>query len=370
MTDRPSIPWAKPTFFGFEKDYVVDALESTWISGGPYVERLEKEMPASMGVPFGVAVSNGTAALHLALLGLGVGPGDEVIIPGFTFVAAANMVLAVGAKPVYADVNRDTWLVDPTMVASLITPKSKAIIPVHLYGNVAAMDEIGAVAKAHGIAVIEDAAEAAFSRYLGCCAGTIGDVGTLSFQATKTISTGEGGMVLTRDPRLHRRMLMLRDHGMRKGKRYWHDVVGYNFRMTNLQAALGCAQLEKLDTICRERQRVHATYRRHMAGDNRIIEQRFSNEVEPVLWTYAIRLARTAESLSRDAIMDFLGQAGIETRPGFYPMSEMRPYDCPELPVSMEVARNVILFPTYPDLDNQTIAHICETFRSILTQTP
>jgi len=356
--------------FGFEKDYVVDALESTWISGGPYVERLEKDLPAILGAPFGIAVSNGTAALHLALLALGVGPGDEVIVPGYTFVAAANMVLAVGATPICVEVEENTWLLDPAALGSLITPRTRAIIPVHLYGNVASMDRIMEIANSRGIVVIEDAAEAAFSKFGGRYAGTISTVGTLSFQATKTISTGEGGLVLTSDPDLYRRMLMLRDHGMRKDRRYWHDVVGYNFRMTNLQAALGCAQLEKLDVIRRERQRVHQTYRQHMAGEPRIREQGFAESVEPVLWTYAVRLTDKGLGGLRDQIMERLDQAGIETRPGFYPLSEMPPYDCPRLPAALDIGRNVILLPTYPGLKDRTIAHICETFRSILNQTP
>jgi len=220
------------------------------------------------------------------------------------------------------------------------------------------------LAEDRGVTVIEDAAEAAFSKYNDCHAGTFGTLGALSFQATKTITTGEGGMVLTDDQKLHERMMLLRDHGMRGEKRYWHEVVGYNFRMTNLQAALGCAQLENIDHIRDERHRVHTTYRKNLAGEPRIKEQHFEQAVEPVLWTYAVRLNTEKNTLSRDQIIKRLGQGGIETRPGFYPLSEMPPYECPQLPIASEIAGNIISFPTYPDLDDRTIAHICDSFKS------
>lgn len=359
---KNEIPWAKPTFFGNEKDYVMDALSSTWISGGPYVERLERQLPEMLGSRFGVAVANGTTALHLALLAADIGPGDEVIVPGYTFVAAANMVLAVGATPVYVDVDHDTWLLDVGGLEPLVTAKTKAIIPVHLYGNIVAMEKIIAFAEERNIIVIEDAAEAAFSEYNGRCAGTIGALGALSFHATKTITTGEGGMVLTDDRKLHEKMMLLRDHGMRKGKRYWHDVVGYNFRMTNLQAALGCAQLEKIDHIRRERHRVYAAYKKNLAGDPRIKAQHFEQAVEPVLWTYAVRL----KGMDRDRVIEYMGREGVETRPGFHALSAMPPYDCPDLPVASKIAGDIISLPTYPDLDDRTVDHICGVFRSAL----
>jgi perosamine synthetase len=277
------IPWAKPTLYGDEIDTVVDALRSTWISGGPYVDAFEDEIARRLDSPYAIAVSNGTTALHLAFLGLGIGPGDEVIVPGFTFVAAANMALAVGANLVFADVDPSTWLLEPASVARLISPRTRAIVVVHLYGNVADMDALLEIAGEHRTAVVEDAAEAAFCRHKGRFAGTMGDVGTLSFQATKTITTGEGGMVLTGDEQMFRRMLLLRDHGMRQDKRYWHDVVGYNYRLTNLQAALGCAQLRHLDTIRAERARVHRTYRNCLAGINNFQQQVFDKDVDALL---------------------------------------------------------------------------------------
>src|SRR5581483_9582649 len=193
------IPWARPTFYGDEERMVVDALRSSWISGGPYVERFEREMAERMGVRHAIAVSNGTTAIELALRGLDLEPGDEIIVPGFTFVAAANMVLACGLKPLYADIDPDTWMIDAKEIGRLATARTKAVIPVHLYGNVADMDAVKTAADRCSLAIVEDAAEAAFSRFNGRCAGTIGRIGTFSFHATKAITTGEGGMVATHD---------------------------------------------------------------------------------------------------------------------------------------------------------------------------
>lgn len=360
------IPWAKPTLVGRERDYVLDALESSWISGGPYVDRLEKLVPERMGAGHGVAVANGTAALHLALLGLGIGPGDEVIVPAFTFIAAANMALMVGATLVPADIDPLGWCLDPDDVARRITKRTRAIIPVHLYGNIAAMAPLLRLAEAHGIAVIEDAAEAAFSTYDGRAAGTMGRLGTFSFHATKTITTGEGGMVVSDDAALAERLRTIRDHGMRKDRRYWHEVVGHNFRMPNLVAAIGCAQLEKLDQIIAQRCRVHATYRRHLAAIPAVRAQRFAAEVTPVLWALAVQLLGPGAAERRRSVMATLEAEGIETRPGFYDLGQLPPYDCPALPVASEVSRTVLSLPTYPDLSDADIAFVCRVFHHAL----
>jgi perosamine synthetase len=199
LNNRP-IPWGRPTLFGAEESLVLDALRSTWIAAGPYIERLEREIAERLRARHAVAVSSGTTAVELALRVLDLEPGAEVIVPSFTFVAPVNMVLAVGVTPVYADITPDTWLLDPAEIHRLRTPRTKVVIPVHLYGNVADMDSIVAAASESGLEVLEDAAEAAFSCHRGRAAGTIGRVGTLSFHAAKTITTGEGGMVITGGP--------------------------------------------------------------------------------------------------------------------------------------------------------------------------
>ena len=256
MSEMEIIPWAKPKLWGNEQKYISDALESTWISGGPYVERFERIFAQYSSTPFALATSNGTTALHLAYLALGLGPGDEIIVPGFAFMAAANMALNIGAQPVFADVDADTWCVTAESIEKCITAKTKVIVPIHTYGNVCDMDSILEMGKIFGLPVIEDTAEAFSSRYKGKLAGTMGDLGTYSFQATKTITTGEGGMVTTQNQELNNNMILHRSHGMLRKTFYWHEVPGQNFRLTNLQAAMGVAQFENLDKIIAERKRV------------------------------------------------------------------------------------------------------------------
>src|SRR3989338_7748949 len=234
-----NIPFAKPVFLGKEKEYLADAIASGWISDGPYVERFEKDFLRYFEGSSGLTTSSGTTALHLALLALGIGPGDEVIVPGYTFVAPVNMVLAVGAKPVYAEADPITWCIDPRSVEKQITSKTKAIIAVHVYGNVCDLPSLRAIADKYKLFLIEDVAQAAFSKYEQKYAGSFGDVGCFSFQATKTVAMGEGGFVVTPYKNVYEKMCLIRDHGMNKEKRYWHEVIGYNFRLTNLQAALG-----------------------------------------------------------------------------------------------------------------------------------
>lgn len=360
-----TIPWAKPLFGGKEREYVADALSSTWISGGPYVERLEREFLARNEAQYGLAVSNGTTALQLALLALDLAPGDEVIVPGFTFVAPGNMVLACGATPVFVDVDPETWGLDPRRIEEAVTSRTRAIVAVHLYGNAADMDPILKIARKRGLAVVEDAAESLFTTYGGACVGTIGDVGCFSFQATKTITTGEGGFVIARRKELFEKMRVIRDHGMRKGKRYWHDALGFNFRLTNLQAALGCAQLERVDEFIRLRARMRREYERRLSGMPGVALQRFDAKVEPVLWAVAAKLDARRFGGDRDWVIDRLAAAGIECRPGFYPFSVMPMYKSKKLPVAEEVGLNAISFPSFPSLTVEQIERVCSEFKKL-----
>lgn len=359
---RATIPWAEPLFGAKERRYLADALESTWVSGGPYIERFERGFLASHGARYGLTASNGTTALQMALLALGVGPGDEVIVPGFTFVAPGNMVLAVGATPVFADIDERTWCVDPASVERAVTRRTKAVIAVHVYGNVCDMAALRALTRRRGLALVEDAAESAFSRYRGRFVGTLGDVGCFSFQATKTITMGEGGFVTTARKDLWRTMRVIRDHGMRRDKRYWHDVVGYNFRLTNLQAAVGCGQLEAVDRSIRERRRVREAYRRGLAGLAGVTMQEFLPEVDPVVWAVAVRLDPRRFRGGRDGVLRRMAEAGIECRPGFYPFSVMPMYKSRRLPVCEAVGLNVLSFPSSPTVTDAQVARICAEF--------
>lgn len=356
------IPWAKPTLFGREDEYVRDALASTWISGGPYVEKLEDSFRSLLDVPFASVTANGTTALHLAYLALGVQPGDEIILPGFAYMGAANVAILCGARPVFVDVDPATWCIAPAAIEKAITKKTKAVVPVHTYGNVCNLDAILGLAASHNIAVIEDAAECLGSRWKNQWAGTLGTMGTYSFHATKTITTGEGGMVVTRDSALAERLRLYRSHGMLRQQRYyWHEVPGHNFRLTNMQAAMGCAQLEKFDAIVAARLRVHDLYGKRFQGEHGITPQFFASEASPVLWTMALKLDGSAFPQGRDKVVAEMLGAGVECRPGFYASSQQPIYDSPHLPHAEELAGQIISLPTFADLKEEQIDLISQT---------
>jgi perosamine synthetase len=365
MTNRSFIPWAKPTLWGNEQDYLVEALNSTWISGGPYVEWFEREFAKYTGSPFALTSSNGTTAIHMAYLALGLKSGDEVIVPGFGFLAAANLALQFEAKPVFAEVDPATWLVTAQEIEKCLSPKTKIIVPIHSYGNVCEMDKIIELANNHDIPVVEDAAESFSSVYKGHQAGTMGTIGTFSFQATKTITTGEGGMTVTENEELNKLMALYRSHGMLRKVYYWHELPGHNFRMTNLQAALGCAQLEKIDLVIRERNRVYSRYKKYLFNNHGITPQDYSPNVEPVLWSMAIKLDKRAYPQGRDEVMRQMTSLQIETRPGFYSPRFMDFYSCPRLPISEEISELAISLPTFPSLKNEEIEYICSSLISL-----
>lgn len=360
MTTPELIPFAKPDFSGKEQRYVAEALASTWISGGPFVERLERDFAATFRVRFALTASNGTSALHMAFLALGVGPGDEIIIPGFGFLAAANLAILMNATPVFAEIDPDTWCVTADTIEKCLSPRTKVIVPVHTYGNVCDMDPILRLAKSRNIPIVEDAAESLASLYKGRYAGTMGTIGTFSFQATKTIATGEGGMVATEDKDLHAKMALYRSHGMLRKRYYWHELAGHNFRLTNLQAALGCAQMEGLNRKSAERKRVHRQYKKHLSDHDGLELQLFLPEVEGVPWAIAAKLDPKAYPQGRDAVMQQMRDEQIETRPGFYAPSFMdHLYASPQLPISEDLSRQVIVLPTYCSLSDDQIDRIC-----------
>src|SRR5581483_301487 len=254
---RVHLPVAEPFLGDEELRYVAECVQTGWVSSaGKFVRRFEELFAELFEVEHAVAVSNGTTALHLALLALGIGPGDEVIVPALTFVATANAVTYCGATPVFADSEPTTWNIDPELAAAAVTPRTKAIVAVHLYGHPADLDPLLEL----GVPVVEDAAEAHGARYRGRPVGSLGAVGTFSFYGNKIVTTGEGGMVVTDRADLAARVRQLRDHGMDPDRRYWHPVLGFNYRLTNLQAALGVAQLEKLDAILERKARLAELY--------------------------------------------------------------------------------------------------------------
>jgi perosamine synthetase len=360
------IPWGKPCLGEKERDYLLKALDSTWISGGEFIDRFESDFARLIGTKYAITTSSGTAALHLALLALGIGSGDEVIVPAFTFVAPANMAIETGAKPVYVDIDPTTWCIDIKEVEKGITERTRAIVAVHVYGNVCEMESLNRIARERQVYLIEDVAEATLSKYRGKFAGSFGNLGCFSFQATKTITMGEGGAVVTNDKRLNKRMRIMRSHGMRENKRYWHDLVGYNYRLTNLQAALGCAQLENLDNIIAEKARIYRRYLSNLSGLPGIELQYIPKEVEAVIWTVAIKIDPHHFQGDRDYMIAELLKRNIETRPGFYPFSVMPLYKAATLPVAELISRNVISLPSYISISDEDIDYICNQLKGLM----
>lgn len=359
------IPWAKPTFWEKEEQYVLEALRSSWISGGPFVERFERDLAAYLGCKHVLAVSNGTAALHLAYLALGLKSGDEIVTPAFGFMAAANIALQLGIRPVFCDVDPRTWCMRADDVKAVLSPKTRAIVAVHSYGNVCEMEPIIALGLERGIPVIEDAAEALGSRISGVPAGTLGTINTFSFHATKTITTGEGGLVATNDDALAETARLYRSHGLRRQRHYWHEVPGHNFRMTNLQAALGCAQFEHVDTITRERQRVLSEYERCLGRIPGVAMQQKTPESDPLIWAVGVLLTPDVFPQGRDRVSMALAEKGIETRPGFQPPSEMAYFKEKPYPVADGLGRWVLSLPTFATLQDSEIEYICQQLSTL-----
>ena len=359
-----NIPVAAPALVGREKEYVLDCLETNWISSnGPYIDRFERAFAEFCGVSHGVSCCNGTVALHLALLAYGVDLGDEVIVPTLTYVATANAVAYCGAKPVFVDSESATWNLNPDRLEACITPRTRGIIVVHLYGHPVDMDPVLAVARKHGLFVIEDAAEAHGARYKGRPVGGLGDMATFSFYGNKIITTGEGGMVVTRDAELARKVRLLKGQGMDPRRRYWFPVTGYNYRMTHIEAAIGLAQLEKVDWHLSRRREIAAAYQR---GLRDCLPLELAPEKEwahNVFWIYSVVLA-DACALSRDAVMERLAAAGIETRPFFSPMHHL-PMFAPlaqgqSFPVAERLSARGINLPTFAQLSGPEQGYVCE----------
>ncbi|MEE8575401.1 MAG: DegT/DnrJ/EryC1/StrS family aminotransferase, partial [Thermodesulfobacteriota bacterium] len=320
---KKTIPVSRPFLGGREKEYVLDCLDSTWISSsGKYIGLFEERFAAFLGVRHATACSNGTAALHLALLATGIGPGDEVIVPSLTYVATANAVTYTGATPVFVDSEPDTWNMDASQVEPLITEKTRAIIPVPLFGHPCDMDAIIDIAKSHGLYVIEDAAEAIGSTYKGKRCGSIADISTFSFYGNKTITTGEGGMVVTDSDELAEKVRLLKGQGMDPLRRYWFPVVGYNYRMTNVAAAIGLAQLESIDKFLAKRREIAAWYGEHLKGIPGITLPIEKDYARHSYWIYSILIERDYGT-GRDEVMETLLKEGVDTRPFFYPMHVM-----------------------------------------------
>ncbi len=353
------IPVAEPSLGNEELENVIEAVKSGWISSkGKFIPEFEENFAKYCNCKYGVATSNGTTALHLALTALGISKGDEVIVPDLTFIATANAVIYCNAKPIFVDSHPEFWGIDPEKIEEKITKNTKAIIPVHLYGHPCDMDPIMDIVENHNLYVIEDAAEAHGAEYKGKKVGSFGDISCFSFYGNKIITTGEGGMCLTDNEELAEKMRILRDHGMNPNKKFWHDVIGFNYRMTNMQAAVGLAQLQKLDEFIEKRRQIAKWYEeglKELADKNLITLHPEMKWAKCVYWMYSI-LIEDRFGMSRYELMKELEENGIETRPFFYPLHTMPPYKSNEkFEAAEEVARKGINLPSSISLNKEII---------------
>jgi perosamine synthetase len=313
-------PVAETHLAGNERRYLAECIDTNWISSrGPFVTRFERAFAREAGCEHAVACANGTVALHLAVAALGLGAGDEVIVPAFTMIATANAVRYTGAEVVLVDAEPVHGNIDPDRVAAAITPRTRAIIAVHIYGHPADMRRLGAIAARHGLALIEDAAEAHGAELDGARVGGLGRAGTFSFYANKIVTSGEGGMVTTNDAALERVLRRLRDHAFDPARHFWHEFLGFNYRMTNLQAAVGLAQTERLDAIVAARRRLRGLYEARLGGIPGLALPGEDLGARSVFWMYAIRVG-AAFGMSRDELRRRLAERGVETRSFFVPI--------------------------------------------------
>lgn len=372
---EPRVPLAAPDLAGNEEAYVLQALRSTWISStGEFLRRFESTFAEICETRHALAVTNGTVALHLALLGLGAGPGDEVIVPSLTYVATANAVRYVGADPVFVDVEPQTWCLSPEAVEAAVTPRTRGVIAVHLYGHPADMNPINKIAAAYGLWVVEDAAEAPLARYHDRPIGSLGTVATFSFYGNKVLTSGEGGALTVDDDALAARMRMLRGQGMDPQRRYFFPVTGYNFRLTNLAAALLCAQLERAPALVERRAQICRRYRNALRSVPHLELQPHATWATPTPWLFSVLVGDTSP-VDRDALAASLEHEGIETRPFFVPMHHLPPFRSEAesrrlwLPVTDTLARRGLNLPTFSTMTDAQVDRVVDRVRAALDGT-
>ena len=355
------IPISKPSITKKEIDYVTKALLSGWVSSlGEYIEKFENKFAEYCEVKKSVSVTSGTTGLHLAMEAMGIGTGDEVIIPDLTFIATANAVKYTGARVVTVDIEEKSLCICPVAIRKALTSKTKAIIAVHLNGYPANMKLINEIANQHKLYVIEDAAEAHGAKFFDKKVGSLGHVGVFSFYGNKIITSGEGGMITTNNVDLAERIKFLRDHAMSKTKKYWHTEVGYNYRITNLQAALGVAQLERIDELLNKRVSIYKQYYKNLSNIKNFQLNRTNEFLNVSFWSICLEI-KNFNIIKRDNLMNSLREHNIDTRPYFYPISDMPMYDTVSTKITHEIYQKGIYLPIFFDLKNDEIDYICET---------
>lgn len=365
-------PVTEPDLRGREKQYVNEALDEGWISSnGRFIARFEREFASFCGTRHAISCCNGTVALHLILAALGLGPGDEVLVPSFTYIASANAIAYTGATPVLVDSSLRDWTVDPEHLQEALTPATRALIAVHLYGRPCNMRILAAFAARHGLLLIEDSAEAHGAKVDGRSVGGLGLASAFSFYGNKIITTGEGGMVTTDDDALAARLRLLKGQGMDPDRRYWFGVMGYNYRMTNLAAAIGCAQLERVQELLEIRCRIASWYIKHLqpSADRLGITWLLDTPaVHQVHWLFSLRVPQEC----RDRLMQCLLDQGIDSRPFFTPLHVMpvyahaRHHGNRPLQSALELGQTGLSLPTYTRLTEEDVSWIVQRILAFL----
>ncbi len=365
------IPYGKPSISSLEVEYVNDALLNGWGANSiNYIRKFELAFRNYLGSSYSLSTSSCTGALHLALAALGIKEGDEVIVPDATWIASVTPILFMGAKPVLVDVLEDSWCIDPQKVREAITPKTKAIIVVHLYGNLVEMDEIMQIAHEHNLKVIEDSAESLGSEYKGKKAGSIGDFGVFSFHSVKTCSTGEGGMLVTNNEELFNEAVILGDHGRdpKIGKTFWMDRVGYKYRMSNLQAAMGLAQIKRADEFVKKRREIFNWYKELFSNIEGISFNPEQDYTKNSYWMPTIIFNQTL-NVNRDELLRFLNDYNISARPFFYPVSSLKMFeDKKSNVVSYSVSGRGINLPSYYDLTKEDAEYVSDKVKEFIVK--
>jgi len=362
------IPVSEPDLCGNEKKYVMDCLEAGWVSSaGSYVSKFEKKFAEYINSKYATTCSNGTTALHLTLLALDIKNKDEVVLPTLTFVSSANSILYNNAMPVFVDSEIDTWNMDVKKIEDKITDKTKAIMVVHLYGHPVDMDPVLELCKKYDLYLIEDTAEALGSEYKKRKTGSIGDISSFSFYGNKTITTGEGGMITTDDKELIEKINIIKNQGKSPADRYWHDTVGYNYRLTNLQSALGLAQLENIDKFVNKKREIAKYYRDNLEikGIAHAVEKDYAFNS---YWMYSIVLKNNI-NIKQDEMMKHLERQGVETRGFFHPMHTLPIYSSyykEKFPIAEKLAKSGINLPSSTKITDDQLDYVCDKIKYII----
>ena len=368
--NEKKILYTMPSITELEINYVTDAIKNGWGEKCyDYIYKLQDSFKNYLNVKYCLPTSSCTGALHLALASLGVNEGDEVIVPDITWIASVAPVIYLGAKPKFVDILPDTWCINPQKIEKSMSPKTKAIIVVHLYGNLVEMDEILEIAKKYNIAIVEDSAEALGSEYKGIKAGAMGDFGVFSFHGTKTMTTGEGGMLVTNNKNLYEKAMMLNDHGRnpQERKMFWSEKIGYKYKMSNLQAALGCAQLKRIGEIIEKKRQIFKWYKSFLKD---IQDLKWNPEAEYVknsFWMPTVIYDNCSNFRDRYELVQKMIDVNIQVRSFFYPISSLPMFkNNYENKVSYDVSYRGLNLPSYYDLNKSDVQYVSECLSSLL----